>query len=205
MMPDALPEDLAQLAEAYEHLGRLDDVEYVLSATAHHEVISNDHRVVWTIWRARLRCRQGDSAGAERLLTAELVTAEERDEIEAVSELQTALALVDFAHGRVDSAFDRLDLAFGKARDIKSTPAKAHALSAVGVGYTLRSDYTEAVDILQRASLLHQRTGDRNALAKVYNNIGVNFLVRECEHVAIPYLEFATGICGDYTGRLDVR
>jgi hypothetical protein len=60
----------------------------------------------------------------------------------------------------------------------------------VGVAYALRGNSElEAIDLLNRAALLHQRTGDRNSLAKVYNNIGAVLYSKGVFVDAIPYLE----------------
>jgi tetratricopeptide (TPR) repeat protein len=190
MRSDAPPEQLAELAEAYEHVGEFENVAYVLDAVARLEYsgIEQD-RIAWAIWRARLRCRNGNASAAGELLETELAFADRASARDAVGELLTALALVDLMKGSITSAFGHLDASFAIARETKSVPAKAHALSAVGVAYTLEGDHREAHAILNRASLLHQRSADRNSLSKVYNNIGVMLHVLGAHTEAIPFVE----------------
>ncbi len=190
MKSDAQPHDLADLAEAYEHLGRYEDVVYVLDTATRIEYPGSDYdRIAWAIWRARIRCRTGDAAEGKSVLEKELAYAESIRARDATGELLTALALVDLMEGHISSAFTRLDASFSIGREIKSAPAKAHALSAVGIAYTLQEDYREAWSIFNRASLLHQRTGDRNSLSKVYNNIGVMLYTRDAHTESIPFVE----------------
>ncbi len=190
MRSDAPSEQLAELAEAYEHVGEFENVAYVLEAAERLGYSGSEHdRIAWAVWRARLRCRSGDPLGGGELLESELAFAEGANARDAVGELLTALALVDLMKGSVSSALDRLDASFAIARETKSVPAKAHALSAVGVAYTLEGDHREAHAILNRASLLHQRSADRNSLSKVYNNIGVMLHVLGAHTEAIPFLE----------------
>jgi tetratricopeptide (TPR) repeat protein len=187
---DSSPEMLAGLAAAYEHVGQFENVAYVLDAASRMDYTGHEQdQIAWSIWRARLRCRTGDARGALGLLESELAFAEKVKARDAVGELLTALALVDLMIGALPSALARLDAAFSIAREIKSVPAKAHALSAVGVVYLLQGDHREAHAILNRASLLHQRTADRNSLSKVYNNIGVMLHNMGAHTDAIPFVE----------------
>jgi tetratricopeptide (TPR) repeat protein len=190
MRSDAPPEQLAELAEAYEHVADFENVGYVLDSAARIDYAGREHdRIAWAIWRARLRCRTGDAAGAADLLTSELAFAESVNARDAIGELVTAMALVDLMGGNVSSALSHLNASFAIARETKSIPAKAHALSAVGVAYVLDGNHREAHSILNRASLLHQRTADRNSLSKVYNNIGVMLHVLGAHTDAIPFVE----------------
>jgi hypothetical protein len=61
MKIDATAPELAELAELYEHLARLQEVDYVLTKAEEAENrLGNDHdRIAWTIWRARLMFRLG--------------------------------------------------------------------------------------------------------------------------------------------------
>lgn len=190
MRSDAPPEQLAELAETYEHVADFENVAYVLDAATRMDYAGRGHdQIAWAIWRARLRCRTGDASGAAELLTSELAFAESVKARDAIGELVTALALIDLMRHNVSSALDRLNSSFAIAREIKSVPAKAHALSAVGVAYVLEGNHREAHSILNRASLLHQRTADRNSLSKVYNNIGVMLHVLGAHTDAIPFAE----------------
>lgn len=190
MRSDAPPEQLAELAEAYEHVGDFESVAYVLEAVMRLDYDGSEHdRIAWAIWRARLRCRSGDASGGAELLENELAFAEGINARDAIGELLTALALVDLMNGAQSSALNRLNASFVIAREIQSVPAKAHALSGVGAAYTLSGDHREAHAILNRASLLHQRTADRNSLSKVYNNIGVMLHNLGAHTDAIPFVE----------------
>jgi tetratricopeptide (TPR) repeat protein len=188
---------LSELAESYEQLGDMAAAEAACARCLEQADTDIGHgRVAFSIDRARLRCRMGDVEAASALLHDELAGAEREAREEDTGKLLTALACVDLAVGQAGTALDRLHRSFGIARASKSVYAKAQALSAVGIAYVHREEPNEALDILDRAALLCQRCGDRESLAKVYNNIGVIRYLRGRFVDAIPRLELGLDLAG---------
>jgi tetratricopeptide (TPR) repeat protein len=139
--------------------------------------------------RARLSCRLGDVRTAEALLDDRLGGTTYVDE-ESMSLLLTARATIEVCAGTPESALALLDRSFAAARSSGSTAGKGHALSTVGLVYTLTGEYQTARELLGRAALLHQRTQDLESLGKTYNNIGVAYWLDKGRFAsAIPFLE----------------
>jgi tetratricopeptide (TPR) repeat protein len=138
---------------------------------------------------AAMLSRVGDEQGAREGIAGALRRAESVEDSTLICLAYTQAAEIDIASGEFLTALSGLHVAFGLGRAKRLTSPKAHALAAVGCAYVFND--REALTLLGRAQLLHERVGDSIGLGKVYNNFGVIHHVQGRLVNAIPFYERA--------------
>lgn len=135
--------------------------------------------------------RSGDLAAAREASAAATAAAEQADNPNLCSITKIQAANVAIVSRQSQSALDVLNESFAIGRRHRLTRAKGYALAGASCAYVLANDH-RALSLLGRAQLLHERVGDRSALARTYNNFGTYCYRDNGRYVdAIPYFDRA--------------
>lgn len=149
----------------------------------------------------------GEKPSATASLEQALGFAEAADDTPLTSLALTQVAICAGAVGRRPEALKGLDRAFSIARSDRLTLAKGHALGTVAClevqaappikGEGRETPPVRALEMLGRAQLLDERTGDVASLGRTYNNFGVLHYLRSNFVNAIPFFERSLELLGE--------
>jgi tetratricopeptide (TPR) repeat protein len=106
-------------------------------------------------------------------------------------------AVLEAARANHAEALDRLDDAFRLARGADDPFSSGQVLNNAGVLFLRQGGLDEAERLLQRSSLLRQRSGDRRGQGHTLNNLGLAHFKRGDLVGAIPFLEMAAVLLAD--------
>jgi tetratricopeptide (TPR) repeat protein len=148
-----------------------------------------------------LRLGRVDEAGDLFQQASKIAKAEERQDL--ANAVRRNQGLAAWAARQPEEGLEYLNTAFRMGRSADEAAGNGQILNNVAVLRLLQGEVKEAMQLLNRAILLAQRSGDIRTLAFTYNNLGMVYSghTRGDHFAAIPFVEMALALL---TGPIDV-
>jgi tetratricopeptide (TPR) repeat protein len=169
------------LAKKRDYLGRAGDAAQAAYANAaaidYFErlapLVEQGARVEVLLKLGRVLELVGNWAPAAQVESDAMAIAAGLGDERALATCETALAEVARKQGRYDEAFERLDRAARKFRELGADSGLGRVLHLVGTVAAQRGDYAKAVDNYEASLQIRERIGDKTSMGGLLSNLGI--------------------------------